>query len=437
MTSIKQLLNCMRELGCESVYLKELAENDNSKNQVYFGPDFNVLNIFPNLDVHAATSGSKATPIFKAPLSFSWLGENGQACDAPHAQMIFYPQYPEVRFSGFLKGCKNSPSELMRQRLAGRKLFIGVTPAGQCYGYVVGHEDPISQEVDGIESLSKEGVFKSLNALMYDADSKELLLKRLREISAKGWITSKRLSSSGELLPCNATNCGGYTLEAELGIIPNGIAEPDYLGWEVKQHKVSNFKNLGAGVITLMTPEPTAGFYVEQGVIPFVRKYGYPDKCGRSDRMNFGGVHRAGKRHPTTKLALELLGFDPISHKITDATAGVALVTEHGEVAAMWGYAGLMKHWNRKHAKAVYVPSLVRKEPSLEYEYGSHVRLGVGTNFLMLLEAFEQQAVYYDPGIKVENISIKPKAKRRSQFRISSKNLSNLYSTFSDVNLFE
>jgi hypothetical protein len=35
--------------------------------------------------------------------------------------------------------------------------------------------------------------------------------------------------------------------------------------------------------------------------------------------------------------------------------------------------------------------------------------------------------IYYDPGIKLENISIKPLIKKRSQFRIVSKNLSNLY----------
>ncbi|MEO0062747.1 MAG: hypothetical protein RLZZ08_1307, partial [Pseudomonadota bacterium] len=32
-----------------------------------------------------------------------------------------------------------------------------------------------------------------------------------------------------------------YTLEAELGITPNGIAEPDFQGWEVKQYGVRDF----------------------------------------------------------------------------------------------------------------------------------------------------------------------------------------------------
>jgi hypothetical protein len=35
--------------------------------------------------------------------------------------------------------------------------------------------------------------------------------------------------------------------------------------------------------------------------------------------------------------------------------------------------------------------------------------------------------IYYDPGIKMENIETKPKIKKRSQFRIKSQFLPNLY----------
>jgi hypothetical protein len=35
--------------------------------------------------------------------------------------------------------------------------------------------------------------------------------------------------------------------------------------------------------------------------------------------------------------------------------------------------------------------------------------------------------IYYDPGIKMENASAKPKIKKRSQFRIKSQNLPYLY----------
>ena len=40
-----------------------------------------------------------------------------------------------------------------------------------------------------------------------------------------------------------------------------------------------------------MTPEPNGGVYSAEGVIKFIRKYGYPDKSGKIDRFNFGGIH--------------------------------------------------------------------------------------------------------------------------------------------------
>ncbi|WP_425294886.1 MvaI/BcnI family restriction endonuclease [Neomesorhizobium albiziae] len=42
---------------------------------------------------------------------------------------------------------------------------------------------------------------------------------------------------------------------------PNGYAEPDFVGWEVKQYGVNNFTAYRAeSPVTLMTPEPTGGF---------------------------------------------------------------------------------------------------------------------------------------------------------------------------------
>lgn len=54
--------------------------------------------------------------------------------------------------------------------------------------------------------------------------------------------------------------------------------EPDFRGWEVKQHSVTNFPRADSGTaITLMTPEPTDGFYKDRGVEAFIRWFGSPD----------------------------------------------------------------------------------------------------------------------------------------------------------------
>jgi hypothetical protein len=85
--------------------------------------------------------------------------------------------------------------------------------------------------------------------------------------------------------------------------------------------------------------------------------------------------------------------------------------------------------------RAVYVPSLRREEPVWQYSYGPRVRLAEKTDSLRLLNAVASGTVYYDPGIKMENISTVPKVKRRSQFRIASKNISALYEKVEAVDL--
>jgi hypothetical protein len=242
------------------------------------------------------------------------------------------------------------------------------------------------------------------------------------------WINSKRLRPDGTVADCNSSNCGGYTLEAELGIRPNGFSEPDFEGWEIKQHTVSGFARPESGrPITLMTPEPTSGYYRTEGVAEFIRRFGYRDRK-RPDRLNFGGLHLAGRVCEATGLTLTLVGYDAAQGKILDAGGGLSLLTNRGVAAATWRYTDLMSHWNRKHAQAAYVPAMTRKIPRLQYSFGQTVRLAEGTDFLRFLRAVAERRVYYDPGIKMEQASsARPTIKRRSQFRIASRNIPALY----------
>ncbi len=188
----------------------------------------------------------------------------------------------------------------------------------------------------------------------------------------------------------------------------------------------------------MMTPEPTGGFYRDHGVEAFVRRYGYADRNGVADRLNFGGVHRCNVVHPLTGLTLKLCGFDASTGRISDPEGGIALVDSAGSVAALWPFVGLLSHWNKKHNRAVFVPSKHRTSPSNEYRYGSHVRLGIGTDPLKLLKALELGRIYYDPGIKVEDASsVRPTTKRRSQFRVTLRHLDSLYDKLDLVKLCE
>ncbi len=424
---LSELISLFARVGCNRLYAKPLAENDNSKNQVYFGPDFTALSLFPNKGVFSDSSPKNL--IYKAKLDFNWLDENGGTCTAPGAQLILYPQYPEVRFSGFLQGCANRPGNLFNGRLKGRVLFLGVTPEQRIIGYAAAGDSELALDYLSRNLQATLGVFIELPLPLPVAapDARIALLHELCRIHRIGWIDSKRLDATGKVVSCNAPNCGGYTLEAELGIIPNGRSEPDFLGYEVKQHNVTGLEKLESGRITLLTPEPTGGVYKSAGVEDFIRRYGYPDKKDRADRLNFGGVHRVGAEHPLTKLTLTLIGYSSAKRMISDEKGRIALIDDDGVEAASWDYAGLMTHWARKHARAVYVPSIKRAEPPLAYQFGRQVRLAKQPDFLSLLNAFADGAVFYDPGIKLEQASTAPSVKRRSQFRIESKNIPKIY----------
>jgi len=289
-------------------------------------------------------------------------------------------------------------------------------------------------EFQRLSCLRPHGVF-SIIEIENQIDNRKRLLSELLRIHQLGWIGSKMLSPSGNIIPCQASHCGGYTLEAELGITPNGFSEPDYYGFEIKQFHAISFEHFRSEVLTLMTPEPTGGYYSLAGVEAFIRKYGYPDKNGVPDRINFGGIHKVGINHSTTNLRLDLTGFDNEYGKILNSDGKICLIDSKGDDAASWSFASLLKHWNRKHNMACYVPSQTLKQPYLQYRYGNNLILGSGTSFILFLKQMHVGNIYYDPGIKLENASTKPKTKRRSQFRIKSEFLKELYYTSEVVNL--
>lgn len=424
--NLEKLKSLFIDNGCHEIYVKKLAPNDNSKNQVYLGGSFELLNIFPNRGIIAESPGLWERERFKASLAFAWLDDEGNLFPAPQSQLILYPKYPEVRFSGFLAKCEKAPSELMTQRIADRLLFLSVNSNYQVIGYVTSPESELANDFNNSSNLAEKGVFKVIE-LSPKHNTRIILLRELKRIHQLGWINSKRLDSLGNILPCDAPQCGGYTLEAELGITPNGFSKPDFMGWEVKQFSVNNFNKVGASTITLMTPEPTGGFYVSEGKQAFIKKYGYNDKTGRDNRMNFGGIHKVNKIHPSTNLILKLIGFDESSGTIKSTDGKIALLDLLGNEVASWSFSSMLEHWTRKHNQTCYVPSQMKKGEIKRYQYGNQVILGIGTDFQLFLREMLAGNVYYDPGIKLENISTKPEVKARSQFRIKSAHLPHLY----------
>lgn len=357
------------------------------------------------------------------------MNGDGRVGQAPGAQLILYPQYPEVRLSGFLNGCPIAPSAEMQpipradrrfnNAPDGRILFFGVTQ-DRVYAYLAtatSHVAKVLHDNPPGPALLDAGVLREIRHPRAP-DPREQLLSRLRAVSQANPHASRRLSRNGEALAYAAPNGAGYTLEALLDIIPNGNAEPDFMGWEIKAY--------GRSRITLMTPEPNAGFYGRHGVEAFLRKYG---RILLDDVIYFTGTHRANVRSPTSGHMLVIDGFDNVTCKITNVDGGIYLLDRYGEVSAGWTFAGLVEHWGRKHAAAAYIPyvkSTVSLHPA--YSYISPVLMGEGTEFAFFLKALSDGAVIYDPAPKLERASqIVSRTKARSQFRISSRDIHRLY----------
>jgi hypothetical protein len=448
--SIISLIEVFKSKNVTHIYYKLLSPNDNSKNQPYLAGHITDLSFIPTGEVTESTTISQKTKAEKRKikytidLEYSWLSPDAKIYKAPDAKLIYYPQYPEVRLSGFVTRCGFDMNGWMdpqkRGRSEGRILFFGVTRSKKILAYLAVPDSRITKEIHVYPSVEISGVLKELTpeGLTKDASSKDILLQELRRIHLENWIESKRLNREGAIMEYTAQNGGGYTLEAELGVTPNGYSDPDFMGWEIKQFSVKRCELINSKPLTLMTPEPDGGYYADEGVEAFIRKYGY-ESVRVADRMDFTGRHFAGNECEKSGLVLVTQGYDSANNVITDAAGCIALLDKKGNPASLWTFSKIMVHWKRKHAKAAYIPSLSRKEVNncKSYSYCNNIRLFEGTSFTRLLQALAESHVYYDPGINLKNASTNPTTKRRSQFRIKSVQLGHLYENQSDIDLLE
>ena len=419
--TIAQLEARFSDLAATRIFCKHLAENDNTKQQIYLGGNFEVLSFFPFGEITAFSELKK--PNFKASLEFYWVDQNAFE-KANGAQLILYPKYPEVRLSGFLSGCTSAPSQYLqpipkelRDKKDGRFLIFGTTADGKTLAHLAPEFSPLANEIAvKFLSLPPEGLFLELTVPIGSNQNKVLVMNALRDIQLKGFHDSCRRNKHGEIIPYAASNGGGYTLEALLGITPNGDAEPDYLGWEIKSYSSNK--------ITLMTPEPRGGFYGKQGAKAFVERYGH-DSGGGS--MYFTGLHKVGLASEKTGLTMQVQGFDPLNPKKMDVGGNVVLVDAKGSEAATWSFTELLSHWNRKHAYAAYVPYTAQKAPAA-YKYNNPVLMCEHTDFVRYLNALCNGSIVFDPGSKVTDANTpNSRIKARSQFRINLANLNQLY----------
>lgn len=430
----------MKALGVDRLLVKVLSENDNSKNQVYLGPDYSALRMLPaaGLVTEQCRSAKKNTPmhIAKAALHFWWIDAEGQY-RAPYAQLILYPQYPEVRMSGFLRGCARPPSTLMTKRLPGRMLFLGI--ADREIFAAVGEADStlcaeVREKIIAGTFGDHEGVFFRVPLTDETPPHKIALCKKLLEIHKAGWTQSSRLDADGNRIPYAAQNGAGYTLEAACGISPNGSPLPDFLGWELKVSSTEHWPLLSPGTrITLMTPEPTDGLYAEN-LDMFRERYARVTGQGT---MYFTGTRGVGTGKETDFLALELQHIEDAKILSPAAARIILRDTVRNEVIAGWPVLPLLEHWRTKHSRTAYIPYEKRDSAQLlEYRYSNMIRLAEGEDFSLLLKAFAAGLIVHDPGVKFTLSKGRWITKRRNQFRTRAEHIKALYTRCSDTDIF-
>jgi hypothetical protein len=435
MTAIKtldQLKTLFRKFGVQVIYLKELSKKqDNTKNQIYLGTSLDrVSNLVPmKIGERGLSSSTKKTKsdtkarILEGLIDFSWIGRDEQLHHAPDTGIIFYHQFPEVRFSGFMQNCDNPLDSLRKENQAkyGKRLFLfGQTDQGKVVGLVLTQlEDPVVLGFPEFEKLAHIPILQVISAR--EANGKtpwDLLRGELEDIFDAGWHFSQSLKrGASRPEPFNAPQASGYTLEAILGVFRNSDKASDKHGYEIKA--------LTKNATSLMTPTPDLGFQGRNTFKEFIEKYGRPSKTDPT-KLNFNGTHKYGIPNEKTGFILDIHGYsldggflvDPVRVSI------VLLDPDKKEVVAGWSLVKFLQHWNKKHESAVYVPAERRDCTSnikykWEYRYGRTVYKCNGVGIERLLNAIIKREVVYDPG-DTNKSGKQGKPKNRPQWRASN-----------------
>ncbi|MEN9354771.1 MAG: hypothetical protein RL318_2096 [Fibrobacterota bacterium] len=418
-----ELFKIMRIFGVTRLLYKELADNDNSKQQIYLGSNFSVLSEIP-CSLVAASGGN-----FKTSIDLRWIDAEHpeRACSAPEAKLILYPQYPEVRLSGFLLRCPTAPGRFLQEipkelrtgERNGRILFLGIS-GSVIYAWLALKNSILSNHCLSRSPGSR--IIGCFDEYTHETDTRQSLIEKLTSIHRRGWIDSCRLDAFGKCIPYSSPNAGGYTLEAQFGIIPNGNSEPDFHDWELKAHS--------RDILTLLTPEPDGGLYASIGTADFTKRFGHRRDA---DTFYFTGNHRVGRDCQKTGLKLVLRGFNHATGKIDDPHGGIQLLDASMHPVAEWSFESILGHWGRKHHRTCYVQVEKCTLPSgVAYRYGSTIQLGQGTDPILFLASLASEKAYYDPACKV---SPDRGCKARNQFRINHRDLNSLYHRFERVQL--
>ncbi|WP_227340274.1 MvaI/BcnI family restriction endonuclease [Sphingopyxis sp. P8] len=426
--TVADLIAVLGAHGVTEALIKPLTRNHNDKNQIYSGRDFTPL--YPTFDVTfadrgASTSGKKGGQAAGALIpeavfrDFFWVDDTGREVRARDVRMIIYAQYPETRLSGFSTIENTMPVSLSvdytkAQPNAVRYLVLGRRGSGQAVAMMVAN--PPQQFIDDVAGLPSATGSRVWRHLRLRTTAPQRLIALLAAASGRK-LPGRRLNAAGATLPFNGTQVCGYTLEHELGIIPNSGKDGDFEGIELKTHTQKK--------VTLFTPEPDMGLYAAD-FSSFMTTYGYPDENGH---LRVTGIHRVGIRCEKSGLTLRVMNHargTPISGSVDD-DVHLGLFDDAGNLAAGWSLSRMLNSWSSKHNEAVYIPAVKMKCDDAELgaagyrhyvEFGDRVLWCRETSAEQLFEALYNGTLFLDPAPKycAGNAAL---TKRRSQWRVN------------------
>ncbi|WP_336356020.1 MvaI/BcnI family restriction endonuclease [Pseudomonas granadensis] len=463
-TSLADIYDLLQRLGCDMAMLKFLPKNANDKNQVYWTREIQPLQTkftlkFGDRGISASKecvkNGDSITEaVFE---SYGWVDQNEQVVPVKNAKVIIYPQYPEVRLSGFTTVQNTMPRMLSvnftkTNPNAIRLMILGRIPGGACVGLM--YIDLPQSLLEEINALPGAEGSRACKLLIIKQGHSHRLASRLREVVDRPH-RGCRLDAKGKTLPFTGTQVCGYTLEQQFGITPNSAMDGDFHGIELKVHTTRK--------VTLCTTEPDFGVYAEN-FEGFMTTHGYESTPGE---WRVTGLHRATVPCAKSNLTLHVREYrtvDPQNLKSgwicndqgerqsfpydpkTSLTAKmnaveVVLLDPAGKVAAGWSLARLMNNWGAKHNEAVYISAnksnnTNAKDAELGFKYeitfASKVIWCGGTSAERLLEAICAGTIFLDPAPKFM-ANDRSKNKRRCQWRVNDINKA-VHALYENVN---
>jgi len=226
--------------------------------------------------------------------------------------------------------------------------------------------------------------------------TKQKLIKKLKEISAMGWIPNARRGNAGGI---------GNTLEDLLGIKENNLPIPNAAEWELKTQR------LGSTSLTTLfhiEPSPRAIRFVPQVLLP---KYGwahqedgkkYP-KGEMSFRQTIHGKSRSDRGYKVVvdrKTRKFLISFDAKSVDVRHKRwlEAVKKRTGLGELRPQpyWGFDDLEHKAGTKLLNTFYVQAEVKTVRKKEYYHYKKVMMLQKFSFEGFLKALGEGKILVD-----------------------------------------